>query len=87
MPSISVSHISWSTPEGRPVLTGIDLQFKQERTGIVGRNGVGKSTLLHLLDGTLKPLNGHIILNGTLSGLRQIVRAESDETEIGRAHV
>ena len=80
MPSISVSHISWCTPEGQPVLTGIDLQFKQERTGIVGRNGVGKSTLLHLLDGTLKPLNGHIILNGTLSGLRQIVRAESDET-------
>jgi len=80
MPSISVSHLDWSTPDGQPVLSGLDLQFQQERTGIVGRNGVGKSTLLHLLGGTLTPRSGNIVVNGTLGGLRQIVHAQSGET-------
>lgn len=32
--------------------------------GIMGGSGVGKSTLLNLLNGTLKPLRGHIYING-----------------------
>lgn len=32
--------------------------------GIMGGSGVGKSTLLNLLNGNLKPLNGSIIING-----------------------
>ncbi|MHC1704532.1 MAG: ATP-binding cassette domain-containing protein [Tenuifilaceae bacterium] len=32
--------------------------------GIMGGSGVGKSTLLNLLNGNLKPINGTIIING-----------------------
>ncbi len=39
---------------------------KGERIGIVGRNGTGKSTLLHLLEGNLKPDAGRIVLGQTV---------------------
>ena len=38
---------------GRPVLRGVDLAVDPgHRTGLVGENGVGKSTLLRVLAGT-----------------------------------
>ncbi|MHC2278286.1 ATPase subunit of ABC transporter with duplicated ATPase domains [Bradyrhizobium diazoefficiens] len=44
--SIILSNLSLSTPDGRSLFSNIDLTFAAERTGLVGRNGVGKSTLL-----------------------------------------
>lgn len=80
MPSITLSQISWSTPDGRAVLSDLDLQFQPERTGIIGRNGVGKSTLLRLLTGQLTPTAGHIAIDGRIAMLRQIVQVEASES-------
>ena len=41
--SITLANLSWSTPDGRPLLSELDLSFGAERTGLVGRNGVGKT--------------------------------------------
>ena len=79
MPSITISRLSWSTPDGRAVLSGLDLQFQTERTGVVGRNGVGKSTLLRLLAGELAPAAGHIAIDGRIAMLRQTVQVGADE--------
>jgi ATPase subunit of ABC transporter with duplicated ATPase domains len=79
MPSITVSNLGWSTPDGRAVLSGLDLRFSPERTGIVGRNGVGKSTLLRLLSGELTPATGHIAIDGSAAMLRQTVQVGADE--------
>ena len=38
--------VGWEAPGGRRVLSGIDLAIGPGRTGLVGRNGVGKSTSL-----------------------------------------
>lgn len=47
-----------------------DLSFdvcKGETFGIIGRNGAGKSTILGLIAGVLKPSNGKIIVKGRIS--------------------
>src|SRR3546814_8967108 len=35
IPAITVSRLGWSTPDGRAVLSNLDLRFAPERTGIV----------------------------------------------------
>ena len=79
MTSITLAHISWSTPDGRAVLSDLDLAFQPERTGIVGRNGVGKSTLLRLLTRDLAPSSGTLAIDGTVAMLRQTVQIDPHE--------
>src|SRR6478735_7920371 len=78
--SITLANLSWSTPEGRPLLSSVDLSFTAERTGLVGRNGVGKTTVLKLMAGDLAPQAGRVTVNGTLGVLRQTVQVGADET-------
>lgn len=69
--SISLSSLSWSTPDGTPLFSDLNLTFGAERTGIVGRNGSGKSTLLRLIAGDLHPLSGKVQVSGTCALMRQ----------------
>ncbi|MDE1991352.1 MAG: ABC-F family ATP-binding cassette domain-containing protein [Rhizobiaceae bacterium] len=78
--SITVSNLSWSTPDGRALFSNLELSFTAERTGLVGRNGVGKSTLLKLIAGELPRQTGVISVGGTLGVLRQSVQVAADET-------
>jgi len=49
------------------ILKGIDYTFKKgERIGIVGKNGVGKSTFIHLLQGIEKADSGKINVGDTV---------------------
>ncbi|PWG58966.1 ABC transporter ATP-binding protein [Bifidobacterium catulorum] len=41
--------------------------FEGDRIGIVGRNGDGKSTLLHLFNGALEPDSGRVSIRGGLT--------------------
>ncbi|OCP23432.1 MULTISPECIES: ABC-F family ATP-binding cassette domain-containing protein [unclassified Ensifer] len=78
--SISLSHLSWSTPDGRGLFSDLNLTFGPGRSGLVGRNGVGKSTLLKLIAGTLRPQAGTVSLGGSLGILRQTVQVGEQET-------
>ena len=78
--SITLSQISWSAPDGRPLFSNLDLSIGSERTGLVGRNGVGKTTLLKLACGDIQPHSGTISVSGSLGVLRQSVQVASDET-------
>ncbi len=50
--------------EGKSVLNGLDLQVQQGETMVViGRSGCGKTILLKLIIGLLKPDNGSILIN------------------------
>ena len=78
--SITLSNLAWSTPDGRPLFSGLDLSFGAERSAIVGRNGIGKTSLLRLIAGELSPRAGRISINGTIAMLRQIVDVAPGET-------
>ncbi|WP_289295302.1 ABC-F family ATP-binding cassette domain-containing protein [uncultured Reyranella sp.] len=80
MPSITLSGLAASTPDGRPLFSDIDLSFDAGRTGLVGRNGVGKTTLLRMIAGILPPQRGSLSVNGTVGLLRQTVQVAPDET-------
>ena len=52
-----------------------DLCFQVNRAeafGIIGRNGAGKSTILKLLSGIMKPTKGDMRVHGTLSALIEV---------------
>ena len=50
---------------GKPVLQGVDLDIREgEITAVIGRNGVGKSTLIKAIIGLLPPSDGKIQLRG-----------------------
>lgn len=63
---ITVSNISKSY-EGRIVLQNINFSIgKNDRVTLVGTNGTGKTTLLKILAGTIKPDTGQVTLASTV---------------------
>ena len=58
---LKVNNISFGYPNSKELIHNLSFLInKKERFLIVGENGVGKSTLLKLLVGKLKPLEGNV---------------------------
>ncbi|MBW1981207.1 MAG: ATP-binding cassette domain-containing protein [Deltaproteobacteria bacterium] len=54
-------------------LKGITFQVKRgECLGLIGRNGAGKSTILKLLHGLIKPSGGRIAIHGSVGALIEL---------------
>ncbi|MFN4225764.1 MAG: ATP-binding cassette domain-containing protein [Hyphomonas sp.] len=78
--SITLSDLRYALPDGRVLFSDLNLSFVSERTGLVGRNGIGKSTLLKLLSGEQAPAAGVITVSGRLGVLRQSLAPGPEET-------
>jgi phospholipid/cholesterol/gamma-HCH transport system ATP-binding protein len=51
--------------DGRPILQGVDLQFPRGKVvAIMGGSGTGKTTLLRLIGGQLRPAHGRVVMDG-----------------------
>ena len=68
---------AWAGYGKRSVLTGVDLDITQGRmVGIGGPNGVGKSTLMKLIAGAIRPSEGSVRVEGSdISRLSSKARA------------
>ena len=71
--AILCSDLSFSWPNGAPVLAGLTVSFGPGRTGLIGVNGSGKSTLLKLIAGELRPGSGAVRTRGEVGYLPQAI--------------
>jgi ATPase subunit of ABC transporter with duplicated ATPase domains len=77
---ITLDGLGHSTPDGRVLFENLTLAFGPERTGLVGRNGVGKSTLLRIIAGETAPTSGAVTVTGRLGVLRQALAPPANGT-------
>ena len=69
MADITIESLNYYHGKGTPyeikALDDINLNIKEGRiTGIIGHTGSGKSTLVQMLNGILKPYSGRVLLSG-----------------------
>jgi len=63
--TLELSGVTFSYDKSTPVIRDASLVFSPGKlTGIVGKSGCGKSTIVGLLEGRLLPQEGHVTANG-----------------------
>ncbi len=70
---LNIQHITY-LQGGTPLLQDADLQvFANQRVGLVGKNGCGKSTLFRLIRGEIRPDSGEVALQSgkTIASVEQ----------------
>ena len=71
--SVTLQGVSYHLPDGSSLFSDLDLHLDQRRTGLVGRNGVGKSILARIIAGDILPSTGRCIRTGSVYYLKQQV--------------
>jgi ATPase subunit of ABC transporter with duplicated ATPase domains len=72
-PIVQVTGASIRAPGGRLLFEGLTVRLSRERVALVGRNGVGKSTLLSVLAGDAEPELGRVKVWGRSWFLPQVL--------------
>ncbi|WDR03757.1 ABC-F family ATP-binding cassette domain-containing protein [Devosia algicola] len=75
--SITLNDLSYATPGNHELFNKLNLTFNRQKTGLIGRNGVGKSTLFKLIMGELAPNSGSVSVAGTAGILRQSTQLDA----------
>ena len=72
MSRIILKNISYILPGGKKIFNNFSYSFNSELTGIVGKNGIGKSSLAKIITEEILIQNGIVEISGRLKYLPQI---------------
>lgn len=61
---VAVSHVVGQGPLRRTVLDDVTVRLDEQRIGVIGANGSGKSTFARLLNGLVMPTRGRVRVDG-----------------------
>ena len=71
MPLLHAHNISYSLPTGETLFAPISFTLSEYNIGLIGKNGVGKSILLAMLKGELRPSRGSVESHANIGIYRQ----------------
>lgn len=77
---IDVNSISYSLSDSTRIFSELSFGLDKEKTGLIGANGVGKTTLLKILVKELNPSQGYLKVGENIAYLPQDFRLDSDKT-------
>ena len=79
-PAVTLADLSFTWADGSPAVEGLSSVFGVGRTGLIGANGSGKTTVLRLIAGELTPTSGTVTTIGEVGYLPQHITLATGAT-------
>lgn len=79
-PAVTLADLCFSWPDGSPVFRDLSATFNTGRTGLIGANGSGKTTVLRMVVGGLIPTSGSVTVTGHVGYLPQHLTLDTGAT-------
>ena len=80
---VDCQRLSQVLPDGRVLFSDVSFRVGEgAKTALVGANGTGKTTLLRIIAGDLKPAEGTVARDGGLGVMRQFIGSIRDDSEV-----
>ena len=80
MPVIEVHNATIASPGSRVLFSGLNMAVSTERVALIGRNGVGKSTLLAVLAREAEVQSGRVLVRGHVHHVPQLLDVRTVRT-------
>jgi ATPase subunit of ABC transporter with duplicated ATPase domains len=77
---LTASDLCYEFPDGKCLFSSLNFSFGAARTGLIGQNGIGKTTLLEILSGKRPASSGTVIRAGRVSYLPQTVAPPPEDS-------
>ncbi|MHB8313598.1 MAG: ABC-F family ATP-binding cassette domain-containing protein [Candidatus Dormibacteria bacterium] len=83
MAHIDLAHVRYHLPDGRPLLRDVSFRLGSgTKSALIGPNGTGKTTLLRIMAGDLRPLSGNLSQTGSVAVMHQFIGKVEDGTSV-----